>query len=155
MFWQQCIYEFMYVCYTLASKWTKVDIPVKICTWELLGSLPTFYYCAITAFSLPKIKSTYFRLFFCLFSQVVSQHFEGILGRVMLNISVWTFSLKSRGKNNFNSLSEGIALLSSSFAPLSKKIYEATTSDWSCGKASYCDERNKEHMAKHYHLSFH
>lgn len=73
------------LCYALASKWITVDIPVKVCTWELLGWFPIFYYCAITAFKLSKIKSTSFKLVFWLFSEVISQHFEGILGRVKLN----------------------------------------------------------------------
>lgn len=63
-----------------------------------LAVFQIFYYCAITAFKLSKIKSTYFKLFLCLFSQEISHHFEGI-ERVKLNISVVTFSLKSRGKN--------------------------------------------------------
>jgi len=76
------------LCYALASKWIEVGIPVKVCTWELVGGFPIFYYCAITAFRLSKIKSIYFKLFFYLFSQAISQYFEGILGRLELSISV-------------------------------------------------------------------
>lgn len=52
------------VCYTLASKWITVDIPVKVCTWELVGWFPIFYYCAITAFRLSKIKKYLFQISF-------------------------------------------------------------------------------------------
>lgn len=49
----------MSLYYTLASKWIIVDIPVEVCTWELVGSFPIFYYCAvIVQFRLPKLKST-------------------------------------------------------------------------------------------------